>query len=180
MNDEIALSSLRKSFRDTSTKSMPVAGMLFWSVVGIASLLIEPQQLAYVVLFGSGMIFPLGVMIDRMTGKKLKRSETGNPVLKLFMQSLGLVVLVWPLVIISAMEAANPDLIVLGGAILMGIIWIPFGWASDDPVGLEHAVGRAVICYATYLLAPEPYCAAAVSAAVIFAYGYAMVRMRRD
>ncbi len=96
------------------------------------------------------------------------------------MQSLGLVVLVWPLVIIGANAAQNPDLIVLGGAILMGIIWIPYGWASDDPVGLEHAIGRAFASYAAYLLAPEPYRAAAISAAVLLSYAYALVRMRRD
>ncbi len=159
---------------------MPVAGMIFWAIIGVVSYYIEPNQLSMVVLVGSGMIFPFGIMIDRLTGKKLKISQTGNPVLRLFMQSLGLVVLVWPLVIIAANAAQNPDIVVLGGAILMGIIWIPFGWASDDPVGLEHAIGRAAASYAAYLLAPEPHRAAAISAAVLLSYAYALIRMRRD
>ncbi len=33
MNDEIALTTLRTSFRDSSTKSMPIAGMIFWAGV---------------------------------------------------------------------------------------------------------------------------------------------------
>lgn len=40
----------------------------------------------------------------------------------MFMPSLGLVVLTWPLVILAAREARDANLIVLGGAILMGII----------------------------------------------------------
>ena len=59
--------------------------------------------------------------------------------------------------------ADDANLIVLGGAILMGIIWIPYGWAADDPVGLHHAIGRSVLSYACFLFAPAPYKASAIS-----------------
>ena len=29
----------------------------------------------------------------------------------------------------------------------MGIIWIPYGWAADDRIGMEHAIGRGILCY---------------------------------
>ncbi len=61
----------------------------------------------------------------------------------------------------------------------MGIIWIPYGWAADDPVGLHHAIGRCILSYAAYLYAPSPYKATAISAAVILAYLYSLIRMRR-
>ena len=76
---------------------------------------------------------------------------------QLFFQSLGLVSLLWPLVIIAAILAHSANLLVLGGAILMGIIWIPYGWAADDPVGLQHAIARSILSYVCFLFAPEPY-----------------------
>jgi hypothetical protein len=85
----------------------------------------------------------------------------------------------WPLVIIGASLAHSANLIVLGGAILMGVIWIPYGWAADDPVGLQHAIGRSMLSYACFLFAPEPYKASAISVAVILSYVYSLIRMRR-
>ena len=89
-------------------------------------------------------------MIDKVRGKNTVRANSTNPVTRMFLQSLMLVTLVWPMVLIGAYLAHNATLIVLGGAILMGIIWIPYGWAADDPVGLQHAVGRAVLSYACF------------------------------
>lgn len=98
---------------------------------------------------------------------------------QLFFQSMGMVVMLWPLVIIAAVLAHNANLVVLGGAILMGIIWIPYGWAADDPVGLQHAVGRSVLSYTSFMFAPEPYKATAISVAVLLRYTYSLIRMRK-
>ncbi|MGA9529005.1 MAG: hypothetical protein WBS24_12900 [Terriglobales bacterium] len=179
MDETSKLSELRDDFLGTSTQSMPIAGMIFWAVIGAAALYVKPQQLAYMVLFGSGMVFPLGVIIDRLTGRRMKRASTQNPVVQLFMQSLALVVLVWPLVIIGAQQAHDGNLIVLGGAILMGVIWIPYGWAANDRVGMQHAIARSVFSYIAYLFAPIPYKATAISAVVLLCYLYSIIRMRK-
>ncbi len=68
---------------------MPIAGIIYWAIVGLAAMFVKPNQLAYLVGFGSGMIFPLGMLIDRMSGRKITRANMGNPVTQLFMQSLG-------------------------------------------------------------------------------------------
>ncbi len=179
MDSNSRLNDLRADFLATSTQSMPIAGMIFWAIIAVAALCVKPAPLAYMVLFGSGMIFPLGVMIDFLTTRKMKRASTQNPVTQFFMQSLGLVALVWPLVIIAARLAHDPNLIVLGGAILTGTIWIPYVWAADDPGGLQHAVGRSVLAYAAYLSAPNPYKATAISIVVLLSYLYSLVRMRK-
>lgn len=173
------LDELRSDFLANSTQSMPIAGMLFWTSVGIAALRLTPNALATLVLCGSGMIFPLAMLIDRVRGRTMRSGTGGNPVVGMFLQSLGLVVLLWPFVILAARAARNADLIVLGGALLMGIIWIPYGWAADDPTGIEHAVGRSLLCYAAYLFVPAHGRASAISAAVVLAYLYSFVRMKR-
>ena len=179
MDKHSPLTDLRADFLATSTRSMPLAGMLYWGVIAVAAQTVAPTLLGYLVLFGSGMIFPVGVLIDRLTGKSLKMASAANPVGQLFLRSLGLVILMWPLVIIAARAAHEVNIIVLGGAVLMGLIWIPYGWAADDPVGLRHAIGRAVLCYAAYLLVPAPFTASGIAVAVLLSYAYAWLAMRR-
>lgn len=179
MESVAKLNDLRREFLSTSTQSMPIAGILYWGVVAVAALHVTPQQLAYIVGFGSGAIFPLGILIDFLRGRKIKRASSENPVTQLFLQCLGMVVLLWPLVLIAAYLAHDANLIVLGGAILMGIIWIPYGWAANDPVGLQHAIGRSILSYACFLFAPAPYKASAISVAVLLSYSYSLIRMRR-
>ena len=179
MTSDLRLDDLRREFRATSTKSMPIAGMIFWAIVGVAALFVRPVQLGYLVGFGSGMIFPLAILIDRVSGGKVELASTDNPVTQMFMQSLALVALMWPMVIIAAVVAHDPILVVLGGAILMGIIWIPYGWAADDPVGIQHAIGRCILVYAAYLFVSPHYKATAISVAVLLSYAYTLVRMRR-
>jgi hypothetical protein len=179
MDSTTKLNDLRREFLATSTQSMPIAGICYWAIVAVAALHVTPQQLAYIVGFGSGTIFPLGILIDLLRGRKMKRANSSNPVTQLFFQCLGLVVLLWPLVLIAAYLAHDANLIVLGGAILMGIIWIPYGWAADDPVGLQHAIGRAILSYACFLFAPAPYKASAISVAVLLSYFYSLIRMQK-
>lgn len=171
------LSDLRRDFLATSTRSMPVAGMIFWLVTAGASRVLDPQQLAYLVGFGSGTVFPLGMLIDRLRGIRPIQGKTGNPVMTMFLQCLGLVVLLWPLVILAGV--GQPELIVLGAAILMGLVWIPYGWAADDRVGLHHTIFRSLGCYAAYLFAPAPWRVLAICGVVLLAYAYSFLFMRR-
>jgi hypothetical protein len=179
MNAASQLDELRADFLANATLSMPIAGVIFWGIVALASLRLNPNALALLVLFGSGMIFPLGVLIDRLRGRTMRAGTGGNPVMEMFLQSLALVVLVWPLVIFSAGAARDANLFVLGGAILMGIVWIPYGWAADDRTGIEHAIGRGVLCYIAFVFVPAPYKALAISVAVMLAYLYSLARMKR-
>lgn len=158
---------------------MPIAGMLFWAVVAIAALHLNPNQLSLLVLFGSGTIFPVGILIDRLTQRRVTVASAANPVTQMFMQSLGLVALTWPLIILAARHAHDANLIVLGGAILMGIIWIPYGWAADDPVGLQHAIARSLLSYVAFVYVPSLYKATGIACVVVLAYLYALIRMKR-
>jgi len=173
------LNDLRDNFLATTTPSMPIAGIVFWGIVAIAALHVTPGQLACIIGFGSGMIFPLGMLIDLLRRGKINRTNNTNPVTQMFLQSLVLVALLWPLVIIGSFLAASATLMVLGGAILMGIVWIPYGWAANDPVGLQHAVARAVLSYACFLFVPSPYKATAIAIAVLLCYTYSLIRMRK-
>lgn len=130
-----SLGALRADFLATSTQSMPIAGIIFWAAVAASGLMLPARTVAFIVGFGSGAIFPFAVLIDKIRGRTLIRSDTSNPVLGMFLQSLATVALLWPFVLIAAFRASDPTLVVLGGAILMGIVWIPYGWARGRSIG---------------------------------------------
>lgn len=177
LGSHTSLNQLKADFLATSTRSMPYAGILFWSLAGVAGLFVTAKQLAFGVAFGSGLIFPLAVLIDKLRGRDLMAGGTTNPLTGMFLQSLVMVVMLWPLVIIGAGD--KPLFIVLGGAVLMGIIWIPYGWAADDPAGLRHAVLRVALSYAAYLFAPAAFKGSAICAAVLVCYVYSLATMRQ-
>lgn len=174
------LAELHDDFVAHSTTSMPLAGTIYWTVVAVSSLLFDPVTVAYIVLIGSGTILPLGFLIDRLRGQHKMRGRFGeNPLDMMFLKGTAVVVLLWPLVIIAAQMAGDPDLIVLGGAVLMALVWLPYAAAANDPVGLQHAVGRSIASYAAYLFVPAPYTATAIAGVVVLSYAYTVVRMKK-
>lgn len=75
------------------------------------------------------------------------------------MRFITVVGLLIPLVIIAARATGEIDLLMLGLAILAGVVWVPHGWGADDPAGFIHFVMRAVLCYAAYLIVQMPFVA---------------------
>jgi hypothetical protein len=177
MDGDSRLSELRRDFLATSTQSMPIAGMLFWAVAAGASRVLTPQQLAYFVGFGSGTVFPLGLLIDRLRGRPMLQGKSSNPVVAGFLQCLAIVAMLWPLVILGGI--GRPSLIVLGGAILMGLVWVPYGWAADDPVGMRHAIARTALCYAAYIFLPPGIRSTGICLIALACYLYSFLTMRR-
>jgi cyanate permease len=54
---------------------MPLAGILFWSVAAIAGRILAAEQVAYLVGFGSGAIFPLALLIDKLRGRRPQQAR---------------------------------------------------------------------------------------------------------
>lgn len=60
MMNETALTTLRNEFVQEAGRSLalPIAGAIVWFIAGIAALFLPAQIATYVLLFGSGAIFP--------------------------------------------------------------------------------------------------------------------------
>ena len=179
MNDETSLADLRSDFLATSSQAMPLAGLVAWSLLGLAALRLPAPVIGTGALYIMGFILPLAFLIDRLRGRNLFAGGTANPLTRLFLASIGGIAVTVPLVLAAASAAGDPILVVLGMAILAGVIWIPYGWAAADPVGLRHAVARAIGAYAAFAFAPLELRATAICAVVALAYVYSLVFMRR-
>ncbi len=171
-----SLAELQADFRATGTNAMPLAGMITWAALGIAAAFLPERTVANASLYIMAVILPLAFLIDRARGRNLF-GKSDNPLLKLFMLGIVMVALTIPLAVIGAKDG-QPLLILLGMAILAGVVWIPFGWAADDPSGTVHAVARGIGCYLAYGLCQTPWTASAICAVVVVAYLYSLVVMR--
>jgi hypothetical protein len=95
------------------------------------------------------------------------------------MRFIFVIALIIPFVIFAAQAAQSLDLLILGLAILAGMIWVPHGWSAQDPAGMIHFIIRAALCYAAYLFAPEAFKSAAIAGAAALTYVYAIWAMKK-
>ncbi|WP_141243971.1 DUF7010 family protein [Sphingomonas lenta] len=170
------LSDLQTAIRSGDTRSMPLSGLILWTIGAVLGLFLSPTAFAYAVLWGTGLIVPLAILIARVRGHDFFAGRD-NPLTQLFLQCILFVAALYPIAFIGA--PGRPTLLVLYPAIAAGLIWIPWGWTADDPVGLRHAIGRTIACYAAYAFVPQPYTGSAICGAVVLAYIYSLAFMRR-
>ncbi|GAA4031218.1 hypothetical protein GCM10022281_08440 [Sphingomonas rosea] len=171
-----SLEQLHADFRATSTNAMPIAGLVTWAALGLAALVLPERTVANASLYIMAAILPLAFLIDRLRGRNLFGGGD-NPLVRLFLLGILMVGLTVPLAVIGT-KGGQALLILLGMAILAGIVWIPFAWAADDPTGITHAVVRALGCYLAYGFVPAPFTASAICAVVVAAYVYSLLAMR--
>ena len=174
----IPLAELRERFLATSTISMPLAGLIVWSAIGVAALFVPKPLVGWMAVYAMAAILPLAFAIEKMRGRN-PFVKDNNPISQLFFHSIIGIGLMFPLVIGAADAAGDPDILVLGVAILAGIIWIPYGWGANDPVGLRHAIVRAVGCYLAYWFSPDDFRPTGICAVVALSYIYSLAGMRK-
>lgn len=171
-----SLEELQADFRASSTNAMPIAGAITWTGLGVAALVVPERTVAGLSLYIMAAILPLAFLIDRVRGRNLF-SGGDQPLTRLFLLGILMVGLTVPLVVIGT-GGGQALLLLLGMAILAGIVWIPYAWAADDRTGIVHAMGRAAGCYLAYALVPAPFTGAAICAVVVAAYAYSLAVMR--
>jgi hypothetical protein len=176
----ISLADARRDYLATSTTAMPMGGFVAWAALAIAAYALGARLPYFAPFVAAAIPFPLALIIDRIRGEPGIRSDSRhNPVTQLFMRFISVVALLIPFVIIAARAANDIDLLILGLAILAGMVWVPHGWGADDPAGFIHFVLRAVLCYAAYLFAPEALRGAAIAGMAALTYVYAIIAMKK-
>lgn len=176
----ISLAEARRDYLANCTTAMPIGGLLAWSALAIAAYLLGEGLPTFAPFIAAAAPVPIALLIDKLRGELHYWSKgRDNPIGQLFMRFITVIALIIPFAIIATRAAGELDLLILGLAILSGMIWVPHGWGADDPAGFIHFVLRAILCYAAYLLVPEPLRGAAVAAAAALTYIYAIIAMRK-
>lgn len=171
MDDSRSLRALRADFDRNAGRSLslPLAGMIVWAAVGIASLFLPFRTATLVLLFASGAIFPLGLLLSQLLREQLLSNK--NPLAKLMGLAVLMVNLLWALHI--TLVIGEPTYAPLSLGIGLGIHWIVFSWIIGHPLGIIHAVLRTLLVTALWWLFPDNRIAA-VAVGVVIAYAYSI------
>lgn len=150
--------------------ALPAAGMIYWGALAAAGTLLEPAQWCMAAFVFSGAIYPLGLLLNRLTGSDV---NARSPFSGLTFAGLLAMMLVWPITI--AAFSIDPALVPLSLAVGMTLHWPIVGWMYGKPlIYTSHALIRTGAATAIWFLYPdERY--VLIPAAVVGAYALAFV-----
>lgn len=149
----MSLENCRKEFELTSNRavSMPIAGAVVWAFIAFISTQFDTITSTYILIFATGAIFPIGLLVAKLRNEDLVSSK--NPLAKLMGICVLMVNLLWGLHIPLLLNA--PEFIPLSLGIGLGLHWVVYSWIIQHPLGLIHAISRAVLLCAVWFLFPE-------------------------
>ena len=168
------------SLADARRDELAIGGLIAWGTLAVAAYILGDRLPSFAPFIAAAIPFPLALLIDKVRGEPgIQVDSRRNPVTQLFMRFITVVALLIPFVIIAAQAAGNLDLLILGLAILAGMMWVPHGWGADDPAGFIHFAMRAILCYAAYLFVPDGVRGAAIAGTAALTYVYAIAAMKK-
>lgn len=170
----MTLEDYRKEFEKDANRSlsMPVAGAIVWAAIGLASLRFPESISVYILLFATGAIFPIALIIASIRKEVLLSSK--NPFAKLMGMCVLMVNLLWGVHIPLVLNAA--EFVPLSLGIGLGLHWIVYSWIIQHPLGVIHAVLRTVLVVAAWYIFPEARIFA-VSFAIVIVYCLTVYQM---
>ena len=175
--NEASLDALRREYRRTNGRSLslPIAGTIVWSAIGFVGSRVSLSTAALVLLLGSGLIFPIGLVVARILGENVL--DNRNPLGRLMGLAVLMVNLLWPVHIAFFLQ--DPTALPLTVGIGLGIHWIVFGWIVRHPVGLVHAIARTVLVTVAWFALPGQRFAI-VPAVIVVVYLVTIVVLARS
>ncbi len=148
------LEQQRADFSQRRFLAMPLAGTLVWFVIGIIGATQSDYVAVWSVWIGCGSIFYLGAGLSYLTGEKFfTKKPYKNTFDSLFMHSVIMALLVFAIAVPFA--SADYASIPMTVGILAGLMWGPFSWIVQHPIGVIHAVTRTLGIVAVWYGFPE-------------------------
>ncbi|RJY13309.1 hypothetical protein D5R81_11380 [Parashewanella spongiae] len=170
----MTLNEYRSNFEQSTNRSvsMPIAGTIIWSLVGLLSTQFDQDVAIYILLFATGGIFPLAIVIAKFRKEDLMSSS--NPLAKLMGLCILMVNLLWALHLPLLFSA--PEFVPMSIGIGLGLHWVVYSWIVNHPVGIIHAVLRSILIFIAWYLFPNNSLLA-TSCVVVFVYLISLYQM---
>jgi hypothetical protein len=157
--------------------SMPIAGTIAWTIVGVAGAFLPVPLASWVLFICTGMIFLLGLLVSRVVGEDLLgKSREDNEIDKLFLLTVVMASLVWAIAI--PFFLVEPTSLPLSVGILSGLMWVPFSWMIRHWIGLFHGIARTILILAAWCLFPH-HRFVAIPAVIVAVYLFSIVVLIR-
>ncbi len=134
--------------------AMPLAGLIVWTMIGMAGAFLPPILAVWSMFIGAGCIAYLGIMLSRFTGENfLDKKKPKNAFDSLFFHCVAMALFVYAIAIpFFRVDYTSLPLTV---GILAGLMWVPFSWIIQHWIGIFHAVARTVLVTVSWYLAPH-------------------------
>jgi len=147
------LDEQRREFAERRFLAMPIAGIIAWSVVGIAGLALSPILQTWALFVATGSIAFLGIVISRFTGENFTdKSRPKNTFDALFFHTVAMAFLVYAIAIPYFLQDYTSLPLTVG--ILSGLMWIPLSWIIQHWIGLLHGTARTFIVLGAWYCFP--------------------------
>jgi len=167
------LEEQRREFAQRRGLAMPLAGMVAWSIVGVAGIFLPPGPEVWVLFGATGSILYLGLLFSRFTGENLMDKQRPKNVFDgLFLSAVAMSVLVFAIAI--PFFQADYTSLPLSVGILSGLMWLTFSWIIGHWVGTFHALARTVLVTAGWYLFPTLRFVV-VPAVIVVIYGVTII-----
>lgn len=149
-----SLDQQREEFAGRRFLAMPLSGAIVWLVVAVASQLLPPLAVVWVLFIGTGSIVYLAMLISNFTGERfLDKSRPKNVFDTLLYYSLFASWLAFAIAI--PFFQVDYTSLPLSVGILTCTMWVPFSWIIQHPVGLIHALARTGLIVIGWYLFPD-------------------------
>jgi hypothetical protein len=154
-NASISLDQQLAEFRQRRFLTMPLAGILVWSVLILTGMLLSPKAQVLAVFIGTGSIVYVAMFLSKLTGEKLKfeSNKKRNFFDTLFLSTVAMSFLCYALAIPFFLE--NYRSLPFAVAVLTGLMWLPLSVLIQHWVGIFHAVVRTILCTLAWIMYPE-------------------------
>lgn len=173
---ERTLEQQRIEFSNRKFLATPLAGLIVWTIAGIAGLFFSDFTAVWTIFIGTGCIVYIGLFLSKFTGENfMDKSRPKNEFDTLFMFTVGQAILVYSIAIPFFMIDHTSLPMTVG--ILTGLMWVPFSWIIKHWVGLFHTLSRTILILALYYLLPE-YRFVAIPFAVVLIYILTLIILR--
>jgi hypothetical protein len=170
----LTLDDYRNEFEKSSNRSvsMPIAGIIVWGLVALLSTQFNENISVYILLFATGGIFPIALIIAKIRKENLVSSS--NPLAKLMGLCILMVNLLWAVHIPLLLNA--PEFVPLSLGIGLGLHWVVYSWIINHPVGIIHAVLRSILIVVAWYLFPNDGLLA-ISCVIVLTYLISIYQM---
>lgn len=128
----------------------PAAGAMYWLALAIIGMSLSKGYWIMLAFYGSGIIFPLGILM----GKVLKSNGmVKSPLTSVLFPTLIAMLLHWAFNIVALQ--VDPEMVPITLGIGMSLHWPVIGWMYNSKTCLGHAIIRAILVTVAWFLFPE-------------------------
>ena len=162
------LEDQREEFSRRRFLATPLAGIIAWTIAGVAGAFLSDYYAVWVLFIATGSIIYLSILISKFTGENfIGKNKRKNEFDGLFLYTVVQSVLVYAIAIPFFLIDHESLPMTIG--ILTGLMWVPFSWLIKHWVGFFHTLVRIALVVTLWYVFPDARFTA-IPAAIILVY----------